>query len=152
MRENVEFLRQGYEALQRGDLETFKALARERLDPDFEFHLVWDGRVLRGYEGTLEWLSDTRDTWRDYSQEVDEIIDLGQDVVVVLRISARGSGSGVPVEQEFAVSGPSRASGRCPRARSVPPPTRWRAPGLRTRRSRRSSARARDAPCGAGWE
>jgi dihydrofolate reductase/ketosteroid isomerase-like protein len=103
MRENVEFLRQGYEALQRGDLETFKALARERLDPAFEFHLVWDGRVLRGYEGTLEWLSDTRDTWQDYSQEVHEIIDLGQDVVVVLHISARGSGSGVPVEQEFAV-------------------------------------------------
>jgi hypothetical protein len=33
--ENVEFLRQGYEALHRGDLETFMALSRERLDPEF---------------------------------------------------------------------------------------------------------------------
>ncbi len=103
MREQVQFLRQGYEALQRGDLETFKTLARGRLGPEFEFHHVWDGRVLKGYEGTLEWLSDARETWDDYSQEIKEIVDLGEDVVVVLRISARGSGSGVPVAQEMAV-------------------------------------------------
>jgi ketosteroid isomerase-like protein len=103
MRDNVEFLRSGYEALQQGDLETFKALAHERLGPDFEFHLVWDGRVLRGYEGTLEWLADTRATWEGYTQEVEEIIDLGEQVVVVLCLSARGAGSGVPVAQELAV-------------------------------------------------
>lgn len=101
--QNVEFLRRGYEALQRGDLETFKSLSRERLDPEFEFHHVWDGRVFKGYEGTMEWLSDTRETWSDYKQEVDEIIDLGEHVVVVLGISAQGAGSGVPVAQEFAV-------------------------------------------------
>jgi ketosteroid isomerase-like protein len=103
MRDHVEFLRSGYEALQQGDLEAFKALARERLGPDFEFHLVWDGRVLKGYTGTLEWLEDTRETWEEYSQEVEEIIDLGAQVIVVLRISARGAGSGVPVAQELAV-------------------------------------------------
>jgi len=103
MRDEVDFLRSGYEALERGDLETFKALARERLDPDFEFHLVWDGRVLHGYEGTLEWLSDTRGTWDEYSQEIEDIVDLGDDVVVVLRLSARGGASGVPVAQELAV-------------------------------------------------
>jgi ketosteroid isomerase-like protein len=100
---NVEFLRQGYEALERGDLETFKALSRERLGPEFEFHHVWDGRVFRGYEGTMEWLSDAQETWKDYTQEVEEIIDLGDDIVVVLGISAEGAGSGVPVAQEFAV-------------------------------------------------
>ena len=103
MRDNVDFLRSGYQALGQGDLERFKALAREHLGPDFEFHLVWDGRVLKGYEGTLEWLADTRETWEDYSQEVEEIIDLGEQVVVVLRLSARGAGSGVPVAQELAV-------------------------------------------------
>jgi ketosteroid isomerase-like protein len=101
--ENVEFLRLGYEALEHGDLETFKALSRERLDPEFEFHHVWDGRVLKGYEGTMDWLSDTRETWKDYNQQVKEIIDLGEHVVVVLGISAQGVGSGVPVAQEFAV-------------------------------------------------
>jgi hypothetical protein len=70
-RADVEFLREGYEALARGDIETFTALSRERLGPDFEFHQVWDGRVLRGFEGTMEWISDTRETWDDYSQEVE---------------------------------------------------------------------------------
>jgi ketosteroid isomerase-like protein len=73
--ENVDFLRQGYEALQRGDMETFKALSRERLDPEFAFHHVWDGRVFTGFEGTMEWIGDTRETWEDYSQELTEIID-----------------------------------------------------------------------------
>jgi ketosteroid isomerase-like protein len=41
--------------------------------------------------------------WEDYSQELTEIIDLDENVVVVLRISARGGGSGVPVAQELAV-------------------------------------------------
>ena len=102
-KDNAEFLRQGYEALEHGDLETFKALSRDRLGPEFEFHHVWDGRVFKGYEGTMEWLADARETWKDYKQEVDEIIDLGDDVVVVLAISAEGAGSGVPVAQEFAV-------------------------------------------------
>ncbi|MQA72811.1 MAG: hypothetical protein GEU88_00390 [Solirubrobacterales bacterium] len=100
--ENVEFLRRGYEALERGDLETFEALARERLDPKFEFHHVWDGRVFEGFEGTMDWLSDTRETWNDYKQEIEEIIDLGENVVVVLGISAQGVGSGVPVAQQLA--------------------------------------------------
>jgi ketosteroid isomerase-like protein len=101
--ENVEFLRRGYEALQRGDNETFEALARERLDPDFSFHSHWAGRVFKGIPGTREWVSDTRETWDDYAQEVEEIVDLGDDVLVVGRASARGAGSGVPVTQEFAV-------------------------------------------------
>jgi ketosteroid isomerase-like protein len=117
-REEVQFLRDGYEALHRGDIETFTALSRERLHPHFEFHLVWDGRVLRGLEGTLEWLSDTRETWDDYSQEIVEIADLGDDVLVVLSLSARGGGSGVPVAQELAVRWSFDEGGKAVLARS----------------------------------
>jgi ketosteroid isomerase-like protein len=102
-RADAEFVREGYEALARGDMETFTSLSREHLAPDFEFHAVWDGRVFRGFEGTMKWISDTRETWEDYSQQVEELIELGDVVVVVLAISARGGGSGVPVAQELAV-------------------------------------------------
>ena len=102
-RGDVEFLREGYAALARGDMETFTALARERLAQGFEFHHVWDGRVFRGFEGTMEWIADTRETWDDYSQEVAEIAEVGDAVVVVLALSGRGGGSGVPVAQELAV-------------------------------------------------
>jgi ketosteroid isomerase-like protein len=87
-REDAEFVREGCEALARGDMETFTALSREHLAPDFEFHAVWDGRVFRGLEGTMEWISDTRATWEDYSQEIEELIELG-DVVVGGRGRAR---------------------------------------------------------------
>jgi ketosteroid isomerase-like protein len=102
-RENVEFLRRGYEALHRGDTEAFEAMSRERLDPEFTFHSHWAGRVFEGMAGTREWMSDIRETWDDYDQELEEIVDLGDDVLVVGRASARGAGSGVPVMQEFAV-------------------------------------------------
>jgi ketosteroid isomerase-like protein len=100
---NSDFLRQGYKALERGDLETFQELARERLGPEFEFHLVWDGRVLKGFEGTQEWIADTRETWEGYSQKLEEIVERGEDVVVVVSISGRGGESGVPVAQELAI-------------------------------------------------
>jgi ketosteroid isomerase-like protein len=101
--ENVEFLRRGYEALQRGDTEAFEAMSRERLDPDFSFHSHWAGRVFEGFAGVQEWMSDLRHTWDDYDQEIEEIVDLGDYVLAVGRASARGAGSGVPVTQEFAV-------------------------------------------------
>jgi ketosteroid isomerase-like protein len=102
-RDNAQFLRRGYEALHRGDIESFESMSRERLDPEFSFHSHWAGRVFRGISGTQEWISDIRETWDDYDQELEEIVDLGDEVLVVGRASARGSGSGVPVTQEFAV-------------------------------------------------
>jgi hypothetical protein len=74
-------------------LASFTALAREHLGPDFEFHHVWDGRVFKGFEGTMEWISDTRETWDEYSQEIAEIAELGEDDVLVV---ARISGPGLP--------------------------------------------------------
>ncbi|HEY6778160.1 MAG TPA: nuclear transport factor 2 family protein [Thermoleophilaceae bacterium] len=118
-RQNVEFLRLGYEALHRGDTEAFEAMSRERLDPDFTFHSHWAGRVFRGIAGTQEWMSDVRETWDDYDQEIEDIVDLGDDVLVVGRASARGAGSGVPVTQEFAVVWTFEGE-RAVRARSFP--------------------------------
>ena len=119
-RGDVEFLREGYAALARGDMETFTALARERLAPDFEFHHVWDGGVFRGFEGTMEWIADTRETWDDYSQEVAEIVEAGDAVVVVVELSARGGAGGCggrgrlrprrPSELDALPSGPSSSA------------------------------------------
>jgi hypothetical protein len=62
------------------------------------------GRALRGPQGTREWISDTREVWENYDQKVEEIVDLVENVVVVVRIAGRGGGSGVPVSQELAVA------------------------------------------------
>jgi ketosteroid isomerase-like protein len=135
--ENVEFLRRGYEALHRGDTEAFEAMSRERLDPDFSFQSHWAGRVLKGIAGVQEWMSDIRETWTEYDQEIDEIVDLGDDVLVAGRASARGAGSGVRVAQEFAVVWTSRANGRSGLGRSRRGKRRWRRPGAGISRGRR---------------
>ena len=44
-----------------------------------------------------EFFSELREVWTDYVNEPQEFIDLGEHVMVVVRLSARGRSSGVPV-------------------------------------------------------
>jgi ketosteroid isomerase-like protein len=101
--ENVERMRAFFEAWRGGDSERQTALMREYLHPEFELHPLYFDRVYEGVAGMQEFFSDMRNTWEDYVLDLQEIVDLGERVVVVLRMSARGAGSGVPVAQELGV-------------------------------------------------
>jgi ketosteroid isomerase-like protein len=100
--ENVEIMRTAYEAIARHDRETLDAILRERLAPDFEFEAALTGATYRGLDGFWELLDDIEDTV-GYTPEVQEAVDLGEQVLVVLRMSGRGSRSGVSVAQQGAV-------------------------------------------------
>jgi len=100
--ENVELVRTGFAALRSGDTDRQEALMREHVHPEFELHPLYFDRVYVGVEGLREFLSDMRDTWEDYVLNPQEMVDLGEHIVVVMRMSARGAGSGVPVAQEVA--------------------------------------------------
>lgn len=100
--ENVEIMRTAYEAIARRDRETLDAILRERLAPDFEFEAALTGATYRGLDGFWELLDDIEDTV-GYRPEVQEALDLGEQVLVVLRMSGRGSRSGVSVAQQGAV-------------------------------------------------
>jgi ketosteroid isomerase-like protein len=100
--ENVEIMLSAYEAIARRDRETLDAILRERLAPDFEFEAALTGATYRGIDGFWELLDDIEDTV-GYRPEVQEAVDLGEHVLVVLRMSGRGSRSGVSVAQEGAV-------------------------------------------------
>jgi ketosteroid isomerase-like protein len=100
--ENVEIMRTADEAIARRDRETLNAILRERLAPDFEFEAALTGATYRGLDGFWELLDDIEDTV-GYRPEVQEAIDLGDHVLVVLRMSGRGSRSGVSVAQQGAV-------------------------------------------------
>jgi ketosteroid isomerase-like protein len=100
--ENVEIMRTAYDAIARRDRETLDAILRERLAPDFEFEAALTGATYRGLDGFWELLDDIEDTV-GYRPEVQEAVDLGEHVLVVLRMSGRGSRSGVSVAQEGAV-------------------------------------------------
>lgn len=102
-RERVEWMREGLEALNRGDRETVEVLLRDRLASAFEAHPLYLGQVYKGAEGVQAMLADIRETWEDYRLVADEIIDLGEQVLVLARVRGRGAASGVPVDQPVAV-------------------------------------------------
>jgi ketosteroid isomerase-like protein len=100
--ENVELVRSAYEAIARRDREALAAILTHRLRPQFEFEAVLTGATYEGVEAVWELLDDIQDTV-GYVPEVEEAVDLDDHVLVVLRMSGRGSQSGVSVTQQGAV-------------------------------------------------
>jgi ketosteroid isomerase-like protein len=97
-RQNVEVVREHANAYARGDVDRVLAA----LDPDviFDFSARPDGgSICHGQEELLKTVRAWLGTWRDYHYETEEVIDAGDDRVVLL-FSERGRGkaSGVEVE------------------------------------------------------
>jgi ketosteroid isomerase-like protein len=99
--ENVELLRQAYSAFAQGDSESMAKLAEDYLHPDFELETTFVGHVFRGPEGLQEFIAEVRENL-GYTPVPEEFIDLGRKVVVVLRVTVRGAGSGVPITGQVA--------------------------------------------------
>jgi hypothetical protein len=99
--ENVEVVRRLYEAYAAHDFQT----ALDLIAPDIEWDLSMrpDGKVYRGREGAIEAVRTWTGTWEAFSFELEELIDAGDQVVVIDRQSGRGKGSGMPLEESFAV-------------------------------------------------
>ena len=100
--ENVEVVRAAYEAIARRDREALDAILKEHLAPDFEFEAVLTGATYKGADGLWELLDDIQDIV-GYRPEVQEAVDLDEHVLIVLRMSGRGSRSGAAVAQQGAV-------------------------------------------------
>jgi ketosteroid isomerase-like protein len=99
--ENVELLGRISDAWNRGDSETLAKLLDAHLDPQFELDTLDPGQVYRGPTGPLDLMAEIGETRDRYALEAEDIIDLGQHVLVVARMSGRGTGSGVPIEQSI---------------------------------------------------
>ena len=96
-------MRRLLEAWAAGDMATVETLSRDHLSPDFEWRPLYLDRVYRGIEGMRQVRAEVSEAWEGYRSEIEEIVDLGEHVLVLARISGRGAGSGVPVEQAIAV-------------------------------------------------
>ena len=97
--ENVELVRLAVDATNRRDLATLDAIWCE----EGEFRSTFaasEGRVFRGRQGIRDYFDTLGDVFDDMRIEIEEITDVGEDrLVVALRVSGRGKGSGVNVEQ-----------------------------------------------------
>jgi ketosteroid isomerase-like protein len=94
--ENVEMVRRGYEAVNRGDVEGILA----RMAPQIRYDLserVFNPAVYEGHDGVRRMIEDMGEVWDDFHLEPLEFIDAGDKVVVSHLVCGRGKGSGVEV-------------------------------------------------------
>jgi ketosteroid isomerase-like protein len=102
--ESVEIVRRGVAAAiaQPPDLETVRKVAA----PDLVLVTDWgaDGDVRHGVQGFLDVIAETAVAWDPWHQELEDIIDAERgSVLVLLRLTARGRESGVPVDFPWAM-------------------------------------------------
>jgi uncharacterized protein len=98
--ENVELVRAGYAAWERGDLDVIV----ERADPEIEIVQppeVPDAKTYRGKAGVIEAFADWPKQWDEFRAELMEVIDVSDTKAVsVARHYLRARG--MDVEQEVA--------------------------------------------------
>ncbi len=97
---NVEIIRSGYEHwIATGEF-------RGDLHPDF----VWDMSSFRGWpeqkiypgiEGARQFNAEWGDAWDEWEVEVEDYIDAGERVVVIVHQRGRSKATGVPVDMRF---------------------------------------------------
>src|SRR5688500_7022275 len=97
--ENVEIVRRAFEAVnRRDDVEEILSY----IDPEGELHSAViggaEGNVYRGHEGFRRWFAETDDAFAEIRTDVTEARDLGDRVLVLGHIKARGRESGAPVD------------------------------------------------------
>ena len=96
--ENVEAMRRGY--------ERFAATGEIRAQPDFVWdvsRLGWpDKQIYFGAEGANQFNAEWADAWDGWELEVEEYIDAGESVVVIVNQRGRSKATGIPVDMRFA--------------------------------------------------
>jgi ketosteroid isomerase-like protein len=98
--ENVERIRQGYEAFNRGDIFD----AAKDFDPNIEWRIPFElpdsppDETYRGPAAIIGFWKTWRAAFDDFRIELEEIIDAGDRVIVFGGVRGRGAGSGADVK------------------------------------------------------
>ena len=101
-RENVEIVRRSTEAYNRGDLDEATSFMDPHIKWDMSRVPVPDPDVYRGFEGLRAFSESWEESWAALELEPQEFIDVGDQVVAVVRQAGRGRLSGAEVELSFA--------------------------------------------------
>jgi ketosteroid isomerase-like protein len=100
---NVDAFKQAIEAYNRRDVDAFL----DDLDLEVELHgalqalLESEATVYRGHEGVRQWVRDIDEALAEIRLELPEIRDLGDRLVAIGRLRARGKASGAETEAPF---------------------------------------------------
>jgi ketosteroid isomerase-like protein len=96
--ENVKLVRRALDALRRGDVEEMLP----HLDPEVELHSAIvggaEGNIYRGHEGCRRWFVDSFESFEEIRNEWSEFRDLGDRVLALGHVHARGRESRVELD------------------------------------------------------
>jgi ketosteroid isomerase-like protein len=96
--ENVEIIGRGW--------EHWVATGEIRAHADFVWdvsNLHWpDQQIYPGVEGARQFQAEWADAWDDWEVEVEDYIDAGERVVVIVNQRGRSKATGIPVDMRFA--------------------------------------------------
>jgi uncharacterized protein len=103
-RDKVDVARRATDAFNRRD---FEGAFAELGTPDFEWYPAIvrgldGGGGYRGPDGVEKYAADIRENWEELQALPEEFRDLGDRVLVLGRLTARGRGSGAPVDTPYA--------------------------------------------------
>ena len=102
--ENLETFSRAWTALERRDVEG----TLEELDPEVEWHTAFtallggEATVYRGHEGARDVIQQFWEVFSESQFDLSEIRDLGDRVLAIGTMRARGAESGVAVESPWA--------------------------------------------------
>ena len=115
-RENVEIVRAVVEHFNAED----RTVPKELLAPDFELETPFSsvsGTPYRGYAGIQEWLRDLDEQFSEWQNRIDDIREVGDNVIATGSVHVRGRVSGLDIDQPASRVGHFGSDHRLTRAR-----------------------------------
>jgi ketosteroid isomerase-like protein len=101
MTDTIERLRASYEALNRRDIDETMAVLAE--DARWVEHSdLPEAGSYRGRETIRDFLLHYLDSWDHFEQQIEEIRGTDDCVLLFIRLTARGKGSGIDVQSRYA--------------------------------------------------
>jgi ketosteroid isomerase-like protein len=97
--ENVEVLYRAYDAFNRRDLDAFLALMEPEVELTTRIIELEGDPYYRGHDGVREWWRTLLGIFPDFSGEVLEVRDLGDSLIVSVRVRGHGVEGGAPFEE-----------------------------------------------------
>ena len=96
--ENVEIVREAWNAWSRGDMAALFEFYDPEVEWDMSHSYVPDMGVFHGHEGIREFFGEWRAFFAEYWAEAQEFIEVGDSVIVRVHQGGRGRSSTVGVE------------------------------------------------------
>jgi ketosteroid isomerase-like protein len=100
-RENVEIVRRGLEAFNSGDMGRILAFAHADFEAVVPPTLSAEPDTYRGHEGIRRYFQSFQDAMEEIRFHPERFWDIGQSVVTVVRLTAKGKRTAIPVEQRI---------------------------------------------------